>query len=343
MNPNFNWTSLEPALRDAVQNDENGVYSPASFTTMLRMLAIQNPDFAAEINRCGIDVVEPIRSNEFVSVNSVWYQQDEITPSSATLAGLAHFDATLEGLNFREDSLNAARVINAATKKNTKGILSELMEEKNLAAKIKQDEIILLYLNTLFYKGAWDTAFDPLKTYEGKFKTPQGEAKASYMVSKEKFNIFPEYHDICTATWGNSMKTQGDLFCAFLPKPGVSLEKLLERLAGGIGQFETEEYEIHLPKFSIEANCILSKLFPQLVPTSMPGFGLSQTPPIEVFQKAMIKIDEIGVEAAAATAAMMGRSMTRQVYFNRPFVIAIIDNRDQPVFAAVVNNPGFYQ
>ncbi len=340
MNPNFNWTSLEPALRDAVQNDENGVYSPASFTTMLRMLAIENPDFAAEIKRCGIDLVEPTRSNAFVSVNSVWYQQDEITPSSATLAGLVRFDSTPEGLNFREDSLSAARAINAATQKNTKGLLSELMEEKTLAAKIKRDEIILVYLNTLFFKGAWDTEFDPLRTYEGKFKTPQGVAKASYMVSKETFNVFPEYHDICTATWGNSMKTQDELFCAFLPKPEVSLEMLLKRLARGISHIETEEYEIHLPKFSIQANCIFSKLFPQLVPTSMPGFGWFQTPPIEIFQKAMIKIDETGVEAAAATAAMMSRNMPNQVYFNRPFVIAIIDSRDQPVFAAVVNNPG---
>jgi len=339
MTPSFNWTSLEPALSKAVQNDKNGVYSPASFTTILRMLAVENPDFAAEIKRCGVDLVEPLKCDAFDSVNSVWYQQDEITPNSATLAGLARFGATPEGLNFREDSLTAARTINAATQKNTKGVLSELMEEKEFAVLIKMNEIILIYLNTLLYQGRWETEFDPSKTYEGKFNAPGGEIKAAYMVSKEQFNVFPEYHDICEATWGNNMKTE-ELFCAFLPKPGVSLEKLLNRLAGGISEFETEEYEIHLPKFSIQANCKLSEEFPSLIPTSMPGFGWFNMPDVEIFQKAMLKIDEKGVEAAAATAAMMGRGISKRVHFNRPFVVAIIDNSDQPVFAAVVNHPG---
>lgn len=67
----------------------------------------------------------------------------------------------------------------------------------------------------------------------------------------------------------------------------------------------------------------------------------------DVVQKAYIKLDKSGTEAAAATAVVMKTSSFRpqtepkvyKVYLNRPFVYAIIDTvSGVPLFMGVVNH-----
>lgn len=336
MTQNFLWKALPTALKPAIENDENGVVSLYSYTTVLRMLALDNPEFSNILEREGVSLTEPPTHEQLLSVNSCWLQQGEVTPTPATLAGLQAFGVQPVEVDFREGTA-AARAINEATEKGTQGRIPEMKPEEELAGELR--ETIALYLNTLCYTGAWETAFDPEKTRYSNFYAPQGTVTPEFMVSKEEFNTINGYDDLCAATVGNVMKDGQTMFCAMMPHPDVSMTQLLERLAQeGITSWGGAEFELHLPKFTIAEDTDLSALFPALVPASMPGLGWYGTP-VSVQQKASLKIDEQGVEAMATTMAMATLSIPRRVIFDRPFLVFILNAQDEPIFAAVVNNP----
>jgi serine protease inhibitor len=336
MNNNFLWKALTTALKPAIENNENGVVSLYSYTTILRMMALDNPAFSETLEREGIALTEPPAHDQLLSVNSCWFQQGEVVPTAITLAGLQAFGVQPVEVDFREGTA-AARAINEATEKGTQGRIPEMKPEEELAGELR--EAIALYLNTLCYTGAWETAFNPEKTRYSNFYTPQGTVTPEFMVSKEQFNTVNGYEDLCSATVGNCMRDGETLFCAMMPHQHISMVQLLERLAQrGITSWGGAEFELHLPKFAIAGDTDLSALFPALVPASMPGLGWYGTP-VRIMQKASLKIDEQGVEAAAATMAVMSRTVPQRVVFDRSFLVFILNAQDEPIFAAVVNNP----
>ena len=96
MNKNFLWKALPTALQPAIDNSENGVVSLYSYTTILRMMALDNPDFSEILEREGVSLTEPPAHEQLLSVNSCWLQQGAVTPTPATLAGIA-FISTDDG------------------------------------------------------------------------------------------------------------------------------------------------------------------------------------------------------------------------------------------------------
>ncbi len=336
MTQNFLWKALPTALQAAVSSSKNGVVSLYSYTTILRMLALDNPAFSEILEKEGVSLTEPPADDQLLSVNSCWLQQGEVTPTPATLAGFQALGVQPVEVDFTE-GIEAARAINEATAQGTQGRIPEMMPEEELAAKLR--EAIALYLNTLCYTGAWETAFDPERTQYGNFYAPQGTVTPEFMISKEKFNTVNGYEDLCAATVANNMKDGETLFCAMMPHQHVSMTQLLEGLAqAGITSWGGVEFELHLPKFTVAGETNLSALFPELVPASMPGLGWYGIP-VNIMQKASLKIDENGVEAAAVTMATMSRSIPHMVVFDRPFLVLILNAQDEPIFAAVVNNP----
>ncbi|WP_020536514.1 serpin family protein [Lewinella cohaerens] len=333
---NFLWKALPTALKSVVDNGENGVVSLYSYTTILRMMALDNPDFSETLVREGISLTEPPAHEQLLSVNSCWLQQGEVVPTAATLAGLKALDVEPVEVDFREGTA-AARAINAAIEEGTQGRIPEMKPEEALAGELR--EAIALYLNTLCYTGAWETPFDPRKTSRKNFYAPQGTVTAEFMVSDELFNTVNGYDDLCAATLGNCMQDGETLFCAMMPHEHVSMSQLLNRLSEkGISSWGSAKFELHLPKFIATGETNLSVLFPELVPASMPGLGRGHTQ-VDIMQKANLKIDENGVEATAATMAMATLSIPRRVVFNRPFLVLILNAQDDPIFAAVVNKP----
>ncbi|PSR12766.1 MAG: hypothetical protein DA408_09700 [Bacteroidetes bacterium] len=336
MRQSFLWTALPTALQPAIKNAENGVVSLYSYATILRMLALDNPAFMETLEREGVALEEPLTHDQLLSVNSCWLQRGEVTPTPATLAGLQALGVTPTEVDFHTGT-DAARTINAATAEGTQGQILELLPEHELADKLRH--AIALYLNTLLYMGKWGTAFDPLNTYAGSFAAPQGPVTTNFMVATELFDVVAGYDDLCVATVGNCMQDGQTLFCALMPRADVPMAQLLERLSRqGIPGWQKGHFELHLPKFALAEETDLSALFPALVPAAMPGLGWARTP-VDILQKASLRIDEKGVEAAAATAAVVSRGVTQQVVFNRPFLVLILNAQDQPIFAAVVNDP----
>lgn len=137
----------------------------------------------------------------------------------------------------------------------------------------------------------------------------------------------------------------------YLPKGSIKPKDIL--LADKA--FETEEADVALtlPKFDLESNIGLSKILQGLAPSiftaeSLQGIMTYDEAPVnlmvgDTFQKARVKVDEQGTEAAAATVIMEPTAAREPdddmiiLKFDRPFAWEIVyDNI--PLFTGVVSD-----
>ena len=129
----------------------------------------------------------------------------------------------------------------------------------------------------------------------------------------------------------------------FLPKATSSLAQLEDSLSQGhattlVSGMSSQQVSLTLPKFafttaSVRLGSVLTALGMTEAFTPNADFtGISKEKPLfisEVVHKAMVGVDEHGVEAAAATAVMLAGSSLptdiKQVDVNRPFFFGIYD------------------
>jgi serpin B len=128
-----------------------------------------------------------------------------------------------------------------------------------------------------------------------------------------------------------------------------SIDKLL------FGEAPTEEVQLGLPKFKIESSQTLNQPLAQLgMPTAFSNTSADFSgmnggkEPLKidaVLHKAVLVVDELGAEAAAATAVVIGlRSMPakppRSFLVDQPFLVAISDKATRSIlFLGRVTEP----
>ena len=124
-----------------------------------------------------------------------------------------------------------------------------------------------------------------------------------------------------------------------------------------LGSPTMESIKIYLPRFEIEFGTSLSTALKNagLGAIFQPGdfTGISPEGGVlsvsDVVHKVYVKVDEMGTEAAAATAVMMMKSMARPsqelfVKFDRPFVFTIVhDETGLALFSGEVYKPDEYK
>ena len=106
------------------------------------------------------------------------------------------------------------------------------------------------------------------------------------------------------------------------------------------GNMTKQEIEIHLPKFTVESHLNLNNVLKRVGikrPFNETAADFKLISPhgnlyiSSIIQRAVIKVDEEGTEAAAVTAvvlddAMMPQYNIKKVIVNRPFIFMIKDN-----------------
>lgn len=147
-----------------------------------------------------------------------------------------------------------------------------------------------------------------------------------------------------------------------LPRKGVLLTSVLEKLSSyGIGRvvtelrradsdFEEDEVEVYLPRFSITADFTLNVILEQMGLTDIFNVkkanlsGISTHPIFlsRIIHKAQIDVNEVGTVASAATGAIFAnKAISPRFHANRPFAFLIIEkNTNTLLFCGQVRNPG---
>lgn len=222
--------------------------------------------------------------------------------------------------------------------------INEWVNEKTLEMIPKLiDELpkdfVLCLMNALAFKAKWNKKYKPDEIEEDLFNGFNTSKTLTFLTSKEKLYVEDNYFE----GFIKDYKKERYAFMALLPKKEGfdALKEAINHLdiIALYQKRKEEDVETKLPEFSIESNFNLNDFTSNLgindIFTSKANFSpLLNDLPIKVdsiIQKAYIKVDRDGTEAAAITAMMIrlaSLSHSHYVYLNRPFIYAIIDKEN---------------
>lgn len=256
---------------------------------------------------------------------------------------ISYYEAVAAKMDFgRPESLTE---LNRWTKDKTKGLIDPLFAEG-----YKLDpETSLILINTVYFLSQWETRFDPDATFEEVF-TGLSKTAAVDMMHDRSLLDYAE-----SEQWQMvSLKYKGGArINLYLPKDNVKPKDILLDNNKAF-EIEAADVALTLPKFDLESNIGLSKILQELVPGifksgSLQGVMTDGGAPVDLmvsdtFQKARVKVDEQGTEAAAATVIVAPTAFLESddnnmiiMKFDRPFAWEIVyDN--VPLFTGVVSD-----
>ena len=300
---------------------------------------------------------EPARAS---LVGGAWAEQGvTVLPEYRALLE-EDFGAALGRLDVREAETREAgrREINAWVEERTDQLIQDLIPPGALTARER-----LVLVSALHVKAAWPS---PLSSAPGTFTTAPGQQREVTMLSGTARGWYEDAH--CRAT---ALPTAGgeialalvqpvvgpeDVLdawaaCAVEPGrsgvPGVGLDAVLEGVAGS-----HEPVGLTLPALDVSFEEELSAPLRQLGMTAPFGPGADFTGIVEgahwfisqVLHKAVLTVDEHGMEAAAATALMTRLAAAappqRRLVLDAPFlVIAYETTTRTPLVAGWIGDP----
>nr|ABW74215.1 antithrombin-like protein [Branchiostoma belcheri tsingtauense] len=272
-----------------------------------------------------------------VEANKLFGQQG-IKLEDDFLSGTSrYYNAPMETVDFGDEEGSRSRIndwVSAQTKRKIKdliprGILTPLTT--------------LVLVNAVYFKGTWQTQFDPEETYARKFfPTPENHFAVPTMHQRGKFRVAELPNLRCRML---ELPYAGGELVMFVLLPvqmyglkdvesRLTSEALLDATRGDSLQ-EMRSLTVALPKFRLTHALSLKKQLTALGMTDLFSMETADLSGVtgqkdlhvsEVLHKAFVEVNEEGSEAAAATAVVMrGRSgnFGRSFVVNRPFLFFI--------------------
>lgn len=345
---------------------ENPVLSPASAYLALGLAgagaegetarefeSVQGSD--AEVF-CG-DLMKILeRSSEDLQVtiaNSVWVDEELEPDSSWTdrvtrLCGAEMFHRQLSSAETMEE-------LNGWISRETGGLIPRFLTQP-LAENTR-----LALLNAIYFNGKWISPFETQATAERPFTNTSGEevtVDMMHVYAQERLYL---KNDIAEGV--ELPYRENYAFIALKPTGDRTVREMYEQLsmeevAGMREEKDSRLMNLRLPKFEIsfdmELNEVLADMGLNLAfdpeRADFTGIGSNQSGnPLYidlVRQKAVIRVDEEGTEAAAVTMVMTNEAcalMEEQpidVFFDEPFLYMIVESESGlPLFIGIVDDP----
>ena len=324
---------------------------------MIHTLQLQNLD--SELINAGYaqllqDLQVPSSKVTLTIANSLWAHsanQDFAFLPDFLQRNTQFFSAEITELDLQDPGTPAE--INQWVDTQTKG------EIKKIIQKIDKETGLLL-LNAIYFKGEWQTEFNPSRTEDETFYLATGEEKSIPMM--RKVGYYPCYHgenfQAVSLPYGDGRISM----YIFLPARKSNLNTFLDDLnaeswENWVSQLYREEVYIQIPKFNLAYDITLNNPLKSLgmeiafdrkradfrrmaySPTDKPLLTWIQ----KVSQKAVVEVNEEGTVAAAVTGVGIGIlpiSAPPLFIADRPFFFAIRDNQTKTVlFMGIVGDP----
>jgi len=350
------------------ENTENLFYSPYSISTALAMTYEgANGTTAEEIKDVFYfpedDVLRPNsaaiyniinkkdKSYELITGNALWAQKDSVfLPEYFNLVE-KYYGGKAANLDFKNENEKSIHTINDFISKQTNKRIKDIIKQNTLSSDTN-----LVLTNAIYFKGNWRHKFNPKNTQNLDFKiTPENTIKTPTMsmVLQITTNYFE--NDLLQILELPYIDRELSMFI-LLPKEDInSLEQVLSNDKFNewkLNMDATDIKEIYLPKFGFETeynlvgnlnNMGMPKAFSDSADFSKMT-GQKDLLVSNVIHKTFISVDEIGTEAAAATAVSMSGASQPEDYviFNadHPFIFIIQENQTNEIlFLGRMVNP----
>ncbi|XP_077529514.1 iripin-2-like [Haemaphysalis longicornis] len=304
---------------------------------VLEAFAHQNNRLQSESARVGIDVANSAAVQEGFPILEAYY------------AALNHiFKAHLLKLDFAHKRQEAVEDINACVKRATHDKIETLFEYP-----IRTDTKLLL-LNAIVFKGLWASQFDRALTEKGPFyNSGQDRTEVDVMFQRLKTN---HTFDATLQATVVEMLYRGDDYSMVivLPSERTGVQSLkqnltIAKLDAVLASLANTNVALHLPKFQLEEmnypknhlrSLGLRKMF---AGADLSGVtGGTELVVSDVVQRAVLKVDEEGTEAAAVSGVTEVNRMgleTVHIKIDHPFLFFIRNRVSGEIFfAGQVNN-----
>ena len=282
--------------------------------------------------------------------NSLWARQDVPFKQDFLQRNTEYFGAEISALNFMDPS--TLTTINQWVNTNTNGKIQKILDEIN-------PDAVLFLINAIYFKGTWQTEFDPSHTRNGTFHLGTDSEKQVPMMTRTGDYAYYENHEekfqAISLPYGDGRISM----YIFLPYRESDLNIFLDGLnienwEHWISQFNEQEVFLSMPKFKLEYEKTLNN------PLQSLGMGIAFAPGAadfsrmanlealgknlyigEVLHKAVVEVNEEGTEAAAVTSVGIRATSAPPAFMaNRPFFFAIRDNETKTVlFMGTVVEP----
>ena len=278
--------------------------------------------------------------------NSVWYRNDFSVENDFQSVLKSSFEAEITGLPFDDAAKDR---INKWASDKTKGKIPKVLD------KIQPQQVMFL-LNALYFKGDWQTRFDPKKTQDAPFKLENGQSKnVRMMYAESDFAVGAgSNYNAVRLPYANGQFNMTLL----IPKGENTVDAVLDEITGeGWAKLNSGMAEkgitVGLPKFTLDYSAQLK--------TTLQGMGIkrafsettAQLGKINkmaqlyidfVKQDAYLGIDEQGTEAAAVTTIGVGLTSAgpepARFICDRPFGLVISENTSNTIlFMGRIKNP----
>lgn len=210
-------------------------------------------------------------------------------------------------------------------------------------------------VNAIWFKGQWVFPFTEKATSKQKFKKADGRTIRVDMMKGACFA--PYYEDDFVQATARKFENSEYSMLFILPREGISTEAAIERLAqvcnSDFVNGKRYFFELEVPKFKIEFGANIAPILKEMgikrafgKKADFSGISDTELAIDNVIQKNYISIDEMGVEAAGATAIMRcgfippPPEKEKHIRLNRPFIFAIRENSSGTIlFVGRVGNP----
>ncbi len=242
--------------------------------------------------------------------------------------------APLAELDFEADPEAARTVINQWVEEQTENLIKNLMPQGSINAMTR-----LVLTNAIYFKGTWETQFDPDDTQDGPFWTAPGVSITVPTMTRDDTVRIGHGEDLMVL---ELPYTGRDLsMFVFLPDAVDGLPALEQRLTpenldAWMQSVADTKMRMTLPRFEVESFFNLNGALADLGMPDVFSPGQADLSGINgarnlfvqaAVHKAFIKVNEEGTEAAAATGISVGiTSVPTQFLANHPFLFLIRDN-----------------
>ncbi|NWH60251.1 A1AT2 antiproteinase, partial [Geococcyx californianus] len=240
------------------------------------------------------------------------------------------YDAEFKSSNFHNPE-EAKNQINEYVKEKTMGKIPELIGHLDPRS-------VLVLVNYIYFKAAWEKSFDPFRTYEDDFfVNTNASVRVNMMQSDSSYHSYYDHDLSCKVV---ELPYQGTARALLiLPDDGKmkQVEDALskETVCKWDNRLTNRRLNLQLPKISISGSYDVKNLLKEMGITEVFSnnadlSGLTGSRNLQVSQAvhtALLEVDEAGTEAAGATAIILTRGFrpSPTIKFNRPFLILISD------------------
>ncbi|NXC41693.1 A1AF antiproteinase, partial [Penelope pileata] len=345
------------------ENSGNIFFSPLSISTAFAMLTLGarsytlaqilkvlnfNPREVSEneVHEGYRQLIQMVnRKNEGLQLNmgNVLFVLDRLKPQERFLNNLREFyEGEVYPMNFKK-SEQAQMKINEYVAQRTNGKIKDLISNLDPLTEI-------LLISYIYFNAEWEKPFNPQYTKNEKFFVDGNKAIEVPMMFG--MGMFKHGYDEQLSSTVVQMDYKGGASAFFvLPDQGRmrKLEKKLscERMARWRNLVsKRSSVNLYLPKFTLYGRYNLKDILYKM--GIMDAFtdkadlsGITGQPQHRVSQaihQAVVKVDETGTEAAAATGMeIVPMSVPTTITFNKPFLLVITMNQNILFMGKIVN------